>query len=167
MPLSHGILQMIDCFTSRAKIHMILTTLCVTPYNNVEASRTKLICQMQESQPVTNPQNCSNNRTVVRINVLIRFLKVNSRARIESGPLYYRDICEGDWTVWLLTFLFGNKQAAGLISKKLQNNDVRRGMRDRIFQWYCRNRSKKHVHWFKKTKRQFKYYDLRTGIRIS
>ena len=111
MPLSHGILQMIDCFTSRAKIRVILTTLCVTPYNNVEASRTKLICQMpnaRNSNRSPNPQNCSNNRTVVRINVLIRFPKVNNRARIESGPLYYRDICEGDWTVsWLLTFFSG------------------------------------------------------------
>lgn len=73
MLLSHGILQMIDCLTSRAKIHMILTTLCVTPYDNVEASRTKLICQMPNAR-----KNCSNNGTVVRINVLIRFLKVNN-----------------------------------------------------------------------------------------
>lgn len=56
MPLSHGILQMIDCFTSRAKIRVILTTLCVTPYNNVEASRTKLICQMPNARKPTDHQ---------------------------------------------------------------------------------------------------------------
>lgn len=56
MLLSHGILQMIDCLTSRAKIHMILTTLCVTPYDNVEASRTKLICQMPNARKPTGHQ---------------------------------------------------------------------------------------------------------------